>query len=93
MFETCQHFQTMSAPDLADLLTGLIKDIRRVLVHPDLRLDQKLLAVCALVDAAAPPPPPDCSLLAGRPGREREDRAGETAASPSGAALARPSAA
>lgn len=68
MLESCEWIYTQAAEDdLADVITGLIRDIRHVLVHPDLRLDQKLLAVSALADAAEPDFP------AGRPGNGRAD--------------------
>jgi hypothetical protein len=79
MLESYTWFETQTPDALAKALTGLIRDIRHVLVHPDLRLDQKILAVFALVDAAAPPPP------AGRPAERDGDRAGEATALPPGA--------
>jgi hypothetical protein len=84
MLETCDRFYTEPPEALADVLTtltSLITGIRHVLVHPDLQLDQKIVAVSALVEAAAPPP-------SGRTGEGKEDRAGETAAFPPGAGTA-----
>jgi chorismate-pyruvate lyase len=40
------------------LLRGLVREIRRILVHPDLGIDQKLIAVAGAVDGMAPPPGP-----------------------------------
>jgi hypothetical protein len=84
MVETCDRTSTEPPEALADVLTtltGLITGVRHVLVHPDLQLDQKLLAVSALVEAAAPRP-------SGRTAGGKEDRAGETAAFPPGAGTA-----
>ena len=44
--------------DQADMLCGLIKDIRRILIHPDLQNQVKLAAIETAVDELAPPPPP-----------------------------------
>ena len=44
--------------DQAELLCDLIKDIRRILVHPDLQNATKLSAIQTAVDELAPPPPP-----------------------------------
>jgi hypothetical protein len=65
MLESTASLRLQPPDALADVLTGLITDIRHVLVHPDLRHDQKILAVHALLNAAAPPPPPAPSLQAG----------------------------
>jgi hypothetical protein len=43
---------------LADLLCDLIIDIRRILIHPEMRADVKLRAIAEAVDELAPPPPP-----------------------------------
>jgi hypothetical protein len=43
---------------LRDLLTGLIRDIRLILVHPDLGNAAKLAAITDTVDLLAPPPGP-----------------------------------
>lgn len=61
MLESTAGLRLQPPGALADVLIGLITDIRRVLIHPDLGNDQKLTEVFALVDEAAPPPP------AGRP--------------------------
>lgn len=48
-----------SVASLADpSLRGFIREIRRILVHPDLGLDQKLIAVAGAADELAPPPGP-----------------------------------
>ncbi len=44
--------------DLCDILCQLIIDIRRILLHPDLRNDVKLAAIAEAVDELAPPPLP-----------------------------------
>jgi hypothetical protein len=41
---------------LPDLLSGLIKDIRLILIHPDLANAAKLAAISQTVDQMAPPP-------------------------------------
>jgi len=46
---------------LRDLLCGLIKDIRLVLVHPDLGNAAKLAVITEAVDQLAPPPGPQAS--------------------------------
>ena len=43
-------------PALPDLLCGLIRDIRLILVHPDLANAAKLAAITQAVDQMAPPP-------------------------------------
>jgi hypothetical protein len=44
-------------PALSDLLSGLIRDIRLILVHPDLGNTAKLGAITRTVDQLAPPGP------------------------------------
>jgi hypothetical protein len=46
---------------LQDLLCGLIKDIRLVLIHPDLGNAAKLAVITETVDQLAPPPGPQAS--------------------------------
>ncbi len=46
-------------PALSDLLCGLIRDIRLILVHPDLGNTAKLGAITRTVDQLAPPPGPE----------------------------------
>jgi hypothetical protein len=48
-------------PALSDLLCGLIRDIRLILVHPDLGNAAKLGAITQTVDQLAPPPEPQAS--------------------------------
>ena len=48
-------------PALSDLLCGLIRDIRLILVHPDLGNAAKLGAITQTVDQLAPPPGPQAS--------------------------------
>jgi hypothetical protein len=48
-------------PALSDLLSGLIRDIRLILVHPDLGSAAKLGAITQTVDQLAPPPGPQAS--------------------------------
>ena len=48
-------------PALGDLLCGLIRDIRLILVHPDLGNAAKLGAITQTVDQLAPPPGPEAS--------------------------------
>jgi hypothetical protein len=48
-------------PALSDLLCGLIRDIRLILVHPDLGNAAKLGAITQTVDQLAPPPGPGAS--------------------------------
>ncbi|HMD93824.1 MAG TPA: hypothetical protein VKG80_14400 [Trebonia sp.] len=48
-------------PALSDLLCGLIRDIRLILVHPDLGNAAKLGAITQTVDELAPPPGPGAS--------------------------------
>ena len=45
--------------DQAEMLCDLIKDIRRILIHPDLQNAVKLAAIAEAVDELAPPPPPE----------------------------------
>jgi hypothetical protein len=45
-------------PALSDLLTGLIRDIRLIIVHPDLGNAAKLASIMNTVDLLAPPPGP-----------------------------------
>jgi hypothetical protein len=45
-------------PALPDLLSGLIRDIRLILIHPDLANAAKLAAITQTVDQMAPPPGP-----------------------------------
>jgi hypothetical protein len=45
-------------PALPDLMCGLIRDIRLILVHPDLANAAKLAAITHTVDQMAPPPGP-----------------------------------
>lgn len=44
--------------DQAEILCGLITDIRRILIHPDLQNAVKLAAIAEAVDERAPPPGP-----------------------------------
>jgi hypothetical protein len=81
MLESCAHLQTLSAQEVKGVLTGLITGIRRILVHPDMRSDQKLIALFELVDATAPPP--QCGRTA-----EGENRAAGAMALPPGASTA-----
>lgn len=48
-------------PALSDLLCGLIRDIRLILVHPDLGNAAKLATITQTVDQLAPPPGPETS--------------------------------
>jgi len=48
-------------PALSDLLCGLIRDIRLILVHPDLGNAAKLGVITQTVDQLAPPPGPQAS--------------------------------
>ena len=48
-------------PALGVLLCGLIRDIRLILVHPDLGNVAKLGAITSAVDQLAPPPGPEAS--------------------------------
>jgi hypothetical protein len=50
-----------AAPALSDLLCGLIRDIRLILVHSDLGNASKLAAITTTVDQLAPPPGPQAS--------------------------------
>ncbi|HEY1624455.1 MAG TPA: hypothetical protein VGG16_11715 [Streptosporangiaceae bacterium] len=45
-----------TGPALPDLMCGLIRDIRMILVHPDLANAAKLVAITQAVDQMAPPP-------------------------------------
>jgi hypothetical protein len=47
-----------TVPALPDLVCGLIRDIRLILVHPDLANAAKLAAITQTVDQIAPPPGP-----------------------------------
>jgi hypothetical protein len=49
-------------PALGALLCGLIRDIRLILVHPDLGNVAKLGAITQTVDQLAPPPGPEASV-------------------------------
>ena len=44
--------------DQAAMLCDLIKDIRKILIHPGLQNAVKLSAIARAVDELAPPPPP-----------------------------------
>jgi hypothetical protein len=46
---------------LPDLITGMIRDIRLILVHPDLGNAAKLAAITEAVDQFAPPPGPQAN--------------------------------
>ena len=50
-----------TAPALSDLLCGLIRDIRLILVHSDLGNASKLAAITETVDQLAPAPGPQAS--------------------------------
>jgi hypothetical protein len=50
-----------AVPALPDLLCGLIRDIRLILIHPDLANAAKLAAITQTVDQVAPPPGPQAS--------------------------------
>ena len=50
-------------PALGALLCGLIRDIRLILVHPDLGNVAKLGAITQAVDQLAPPPGPEAGRL------------------------------
>jgi hypothetical protein len=50
-------------PALPDLLCGLIRDIRLILVHPDLANAAKLAAITQTVDQMAPPPGAQAAAL------------------------------
>src|SRR6266567_3232102 len=50
-----------TAPALGDLLCGLIRDIRLILVHSDLGNASKLAAITETVDQLAPPPGPQAA--------------------------------
>ncbi len=39
-----------------DVLAGMVRELRRILIHPDLSNAQKLAAAAALADQVAPPP-------------------------------------
>jgi hypothetical protein len=80
MLETCAHFRTMSAPDLADLLTGFITSLRAVAIDPETGPADKLAAIERITNTVAPPPPPGDLpwRLAGSPGAGRgSDGTGE----------------
>jgi RimJ/RimL family protein N-acetyltransferase len=47
-----------ASPAVGDLLCGLIRDIRLILIHPDLGNAAKLAAITEQVDLLAPPPGP-----------------------------------
>jgi hypothetical protein len=62
MYETLAWLRDLEAqPALSDLLCGLIRDIRLILVHPDLGNAAKLGAITQTVDQLAPPPGPQAS--------------------------------
>jgi hypothetical protein len=48
---------------LPDLITGMIREIRLILVHPDLGNAAKLAAITSTVDLLAPPPGPRTGSL------------------------------
>jgi hypothetical protein len=50
-----------ASPAVSDLLCGLIRDIRLILIHPDLGNAAKLAAITETVDLLAPPPGPGSS--------------------------------
>ena len=52
-----------AAPGTPALLAGLIADIRRIVMHPDLQLADKLAEIIGSVDLLAPPPGPGESGL------------------------------
>jgi hypothetical protein len=45
--------------DLAALMIEFIGDLRRIIIHPEMRLDVKLAAIERRVDQLAPPPRAD----------------------------------
>jgi hypothetical protein len=64
MFESYSQFRTQPPDVLRETLTGLIRDIRAVLVA-EMQNDMKLVKVFAIVDSVAPPPPAAPSRQAG----------------------------
>lgn len=76
MLESCDRFYAQTPEALAGVLTGLIAGIRKILVHPDMRSDQKVIALFELVDTVAPPP------LCGRTAEAENRAAGAMALSP-----------
>lgn len=71
MLESCAHFQTLSAPDLADLLTRFVTAVRATAIDPEAGPAVKLAAIMTFTDTVVAPPPPPCDLpwrLASRPG-------------------------
>jgi hypothetical protein len=58
MLESCAWFYHEPSEVLADVLTQLVTDIRRVLAHPEMSHYAKVLAMFEVVDTVAPPPPP-----------------------------------
>lgn len=90
MLESYASLRQLNHQALADLLVGLIADIRQVLIHPEMGNAAKITAMFAIVDTAAPPPPPDPpSRASGPPGAGGPGRARESALSVT--QLARPS--
>jgi hypothetical protein len=47
--------------DLGGLMIDFILDLRHLLMHPEMRLDDKLIAIERRVDQLAPPPRADGS--------------------------------
>lgn len=76
MLESCAWFYSEPPEILADVLTQLVTDIRRVLIHPELGNDTKVIEMFAIVDAVAPPPPPEGARE--RPGTEPRARTAMT---------------
>jgi hypothetical protein len=58
MLESCAHFKTMGASQLAGILTRFVTEVRAVLIDPELSLPIRLAAIEGIVNAVAPPPPP-----------------------------------
>jgi hypothetical protein len=59
MLESCAWFYREDPEFLADVLTQLVTEIRRTLVHPDMGLADKVTRIHGIVDTVAPPPPPE----------------------------------
>lgn len=59
MNESYARIRLLSRDELAENICGLIREARRILIHPDLQGYAKLRALAKLMDEYAPPPPPD----------------------------------
>ena len=57
MLESCARFQTMSAGELAGILTGYVTKVRAVLIDTETPLSARLAEIERYTDTVVAPPP------------------------------------